>query len=188
MFLQLQILPVVSDLRSHLLLVRLSHVTSVFHQLLDGEWCMPNYFVFWGLSLSQTDSIERESRYVEAKIKLKSFYNYNFVRTFTVSVATKDCENVRKTRAMGVVGESRKFPGHPYMGRSAWLSLRQHSFLVTIQCLMQPLNNRQCFTPGIPKNLQGLERYFTRPVAKGSFWYTQTTWNNSLKIGMLKRN
>ena len=32
--------------------------------------------------------------------------------------------------AVGVVRDSRKFLGHPYIGRIAWLSLRQLSFLV----------------------------------------------------------
>ena len=34
--------------------------------------------------------------------------------------------------AVGVVRESRKFSGHPYVGRIARSSLRQHSFLVTV--------------------------------------------------------
>jgi len=37
LFLQLQVLPAVSVVRTHLLRVRITHVTQVFHQLLDGE-------------------------------------------------------------------------------------------------------------------------------------------------------
>ena len=70
----------------------------------------------------------------------------NFAETFTGSIGTKAHENVGNSSRgrLGVVRESRKFSGHPCIGRIGRSSLRQHSFLVRpsegIQQLPQPLH------------------------------------------------
>ena len=56
----------------------------------------------------------------QERVKLQTS---NFVGTFVGSIGTKDHEMLR-ILAVGVVRESRKFSGHPCIGRIARSSLR----------------------------------------------------------------
>ena len=65
----------------------------------------------------------------QERVKLR---NSNFARTFQAQSEQKSI-NISGKVAVGVVRDSRKFSGHPYIGCIAQLSLRQLSFLV-YQC------------------------------------------------------
>jgi len=62
----------------------------------------------------------------QERIKLRTS---NFVGTFIGSIRKKLMKMLGIV-AMGIVRESQKFSGHPYLGCIARSSLRQHSFLV----------------------------------------------------------
>ena len=57
----------------------------------------------------------------QERVKLRTS---NFVRTFIGSIGTKAHENVGNSGLGRIFRESRKFSGHPYVGRIAGSSLQ----------------------------------------------------------------
>ena len=73
-------------------------------------WAYPGTGQFFGYPLLSQE-----------RVKLQTS---NSVRTFIRSIRPKARENVGGKVGVGVVTDSRKFSGHPYMGRIARSSLR----------------------------------------------------------------
>ena len=119
----------------------------------------------------------------QVRIKLRTL---NFVGTFIGSIR-KNSWKMLGIVAMGIVRESQKFSGHPYLGRIARSSLRQHSFLVKyLTCELQnkeyliaifrhwPLSCKQFLSEHFAENRMTL----WRTVAK--LWcinFVQFFWN-----------